>query len=152
MNFAIVVMAIALWSNPAPVMKEKPVMLHAKGTFEVKVTPQKDDVDEKLSRYTLDKQFKGDLEGTSKGQMLAAGSAEGSGVYVAIERVTGTLQGRTGSFILHHRGVMTKGTPSLSVNVAPDSGTGELTGITGAMNIIITEGKHSYEFEYSLPQ
>lgn len=151
MNFAVVIMAIALSSNPAPV-KEKPVMLHARGTFEVKITPQKDDFDEKLTRFTIEKQLSGDLEGTSKGLMLAAGSAEGSGVYVAVEHVTGTLHGRKGSFVLHHRGVMTKGTPSLSVLVAPDSGTGELTGISGTMNIIIEGGKHSYELEYSLPQ
>ena len=126
---------------------------HASGTFEVKLTPQADDKgDPALGRMLIDKQFHGELEGTSKGQMLTAGSAEGSGVYVAVEKVTGTLHGRTGTFILHHTGIMTRKTPQLSINVAPDSGTGQLAGITGKMNIIITNGKHSYEFEYTLPE
>ncbi len=125
----------------------------ASGTFEVKLTPQADDTgDPALGRMLIDKQFHGELEGTSKGQMLTAGSAEGSGVYVAVEKVTGTLHGRTGTFILHHTGIMTRKTPQLSINVAPDSGTGQLAGITGKMNIIITNGKHSYDFEYTLPE
>jgi len=126
---------------------------HASGTFEVKLTPQTDDKgDPALGRMLVDKQFHGELEGTSKGQMLTAGSAEGSGVYVAVEKVTGTLHGRTGTFVLHHSGIMTRKVPQLSINVVPDSGTGQLSGITGKMNIIITNGKHSYEFEYTLPE
>jgi hypothetical protein len=126
---------------------------HASGTFEVKLTPQTDDKgDPALGRMLIDKQFHGELEGTSKGQMLTAGSAEGSGVYVAVEKVTGTLHGRTGAFILHHTGIMTRKTPQLSINVVPDSGTEQLAGITGKMNIIIANGKHSYEFEYTLPE
>ena len=125
----------------------------ASGTFEVKLTPQADDTgDPALGRMLIDKQFHGELEGTSKGQMLTAGSAEGSGVYVAVEKVTGTLHGLTGTFILHHTGIMTRKTPQLSINVVPDSGTGQLAGITGKMNIIITNGKHSYDFEYTLPE
>ena len=126
---------------------------HATGTFEVKLAPQTDEgSDPSLGRMTINKQFHGDLEGTSKGQMLTAGSAEGSGVYVAVEKVTGTLHGRSGTFVLHHTGIMTRKVPQLSINVVPDSGTGQLAGITGKMNIIITNGKHSYEFEYTLPE
>lgn len=100
-----------------------------------------------------DKQYHGDLEGAGKGQMLAAGEAKNSGVYVAIEKVSGTLNGRTGTFILYHTGVMTRGAPQLSITVAPDSGTGQLAGITGKMMInIAPDGKHSYELEYTLPE
>jgi hypothetical protein len=143
----------AYTNSPAAVQKEQVMPTQASGTFEVKLTPQADDTgDPALGRMLIDKQFHGELEGTSKGQMLTAGSAEGSGVYVAVEKVTGTLHGRTGTFILHHTGIMTRKTPQLSINVAPDSGTGQLAGITGKMNIIITNGKHSYDFEYTLPE
>ena len=105
-----------------------------------------------LGRMSIDKHFRGDLEATSVGEMLTAGSAiKGSAVYVAVERVTGTLNGKTGSFALHHTGIMSRGNGELSVVVAPDSGTGELTGLTGEMAIIIADGKHAYEFEYQLP-
>src|SRR4051812_31226085 len=87
-----------------------------------------------LGRSSLDKVFRGDLEGTGKGEMLTAGTGvAGSAVYVAIERVTGTLHGRSGSFALHHTGIMTRGAPALTIQVVPDSGTGELTGITGTL-------------------
>ncbi len=128
---------------------------HASGTFDVKLTPQKDDGgdDVGLGRMSIDKQFHGDLEGTSKGFMLssAATVVKGSGGYVAMERVTGKLKGRAGSFVLQHSGTMTRGTPELSVTVVPDSGTGQLEGLAGKMTIKIDEGKHSYEFEYTLP-
>jgi len=130
-------------------------MSHASGTFDVKITPQTDDKggDPALSRMTFDKQFHGDLEGTSKGQMLAAGDAKTSGVYVAIEKFSGTLKGRSGTFILHHTGLMTRGVPQLSITVAPDSGTGQLAGLTGKLTInIAADGKHSYDFEYTLPE
>ncbi|MGE0130970.1 MAG: DUF3224 domain-containing protein [Blastocatellales bacterium] len=125
---------------------------HASGTFEVKLTPQDDkSEDATLGRMTIDKQFQGDLEGVSKGQMLTAMTAvEGSGVYVAIERVSGTLHGRKGSFALYHTGVMMRGAPQLSVTVVPDSGTDQLVGLAGKMTINITDGKHSYDFEYTL--
>jgi hypothetical protein len=126
---------------------------HAAGTFEVKLTPQpaEKEGDATLGRMTIDKQFHGDLEGTSKGQMLTAGTeVKDSTGYVAIERVTGTLRGRKGSFVLQHSGTMTRGTPQLSVTVVPDSGTGELTGISGKLDIQIAAGKHSYTFDYSL--
>ena len=130
---------------------------HAKGTFEVKLTPQKPDSKEaesaKLGRMSLDKQFHGDLEATSQGEMLGAMTEiKGSAGYVAMERVNGTLHGRSGTFVLQHIGTMTRGVPKLSVTVVPDSGTGDLVGLTGSMNIIIDAGKHSYEFEYSLPE
>lgn len=130
--------------------------VNAQGTFEVKLTPQlPEDKSEgsTLGRMLLDKQFHGDLEAVSHGQVLTGMTAvQGSGAYVAIERVTGTLNGRRGSFILHHLGIMMRGAPTLNVTVVPDSGTGELLGLTGAMTIIIAGGKHSYDFSYSLPE
>ena len=123
----------------------------ASGTFEVKLSPQGPDAhgEAALGRLTIDKQFHGDLDGASKGQMLTAGTdVKGSAVYVAVEKVSGTLHGRSGSFILHHTGVMNRGSASLTVTVVPDSGTGELTGLSGRMQIKVAEGKHFYEFEY----
>jgi hypothetical protein len=136
--------------------KGTPMPAHATGPFEVKLTPQDDKLDPSLGRMTIDKQFHGDLEATSKGQMLTAMSdVKGSAGYVAVERVTGTLTTRNGprkgSFALIHKGLMTRGNPELSVAVVPDSGTGDLVGVTGTMNIIIADGKHSYDFEYTLP-
>jgi hypothetical protein len=134
--------------------KEVLVTNHATGPFEVKLAPQDDQSgDPLLARMTIDKQFHGDLEGGSKGQMLSAGTAvKGSAGYVALEKVTGTLQGRSGSFILQHSATMTRGTPQLSITVVPDSGTGQLAGIAGKMTInIAAGGKHSYDFEYTLP-
>jgi hypothetical protein len=130
-------------------------MAHARGRFEVKLTPQTDEssAGAGLARMTLDKQFHGDLEATSQGQMLSAGTAvQGSAGYVALERVNGTLQGRNGTFVLLHRGVMDRGAPSLTITVVPDSGTDGLTGIAGTMGIEIADGKHSYDFEYQLAQ
>ena len=131
---------------------------HASGAFDVKMAPQKADnaVAEaaNLSRMSLDKQYHGDLEATAKGEMLATSpDAKGSGVYVALERVTGTLKGRSGSFLLHHTGIMRRGVPQLIIEVVPDSGTGQLAGLSGKMNInIAAGGKHSYDFEYALPE
>lgn len=127
---------------------------HAKGAFEVKLTPQEpDDKAEEapIGRMSIDKQFHGDLEAVSKGQMLAAMTAvKGSAGYVAMERVSGTLQGRGGTFVLQHTGTMARGEQQLSVTVVPDSGTGQLAGLTGKMAIIIADGKHLYDFEYQL--
>lgn len=125
------------------------------GEFDVKLNPQKaDNVEAEkagLRRMSLDKRFHGALAATSTGEMSSVMSeVKGSGVYVAIERVTGTLNGPSGSFVLHHRGVMTRGVPQLSVTVAPDSGTGELQGLTGEMAITIADGKHFYKFEYNI--
>jgi uncharacterized protein DUF3224 len=133
--------------------KESAMTHHAKGTFEVKVVPQADDRagDQSLGRLTIDKQFHGDLEGTGVGQMLSGGNAAtGSGGYVAMEKVTGTLQGKSGSFILQHSGTMDKGAYELNVSVVPGSGKGELKGIAGKLTIKIAEGKHLYEFDYTL--
>jgi hypothetical protein len=143
-------------SPAAPSAQKDSAMTHtAKGTFDVKLTPQpSDDKSETpLGRMTLEKQFHGDLEGTSKGEMLtAATTMKGSGAYVAVERVEGTLQGRRGTFQLYHTGVMTRGAPELSVTIVPDSGTGELTGISGKLKIQIDAGKHFYELDYALPE
>jgi hypothetical protein len=133
------------------------VVNHATGTFEVKLTPQKPDNKEAessgVARMSIDKKFSGELEATSTGEMLAAMTAlKGSAGYVAIERVSGTLHGQNGTFFLQHSGTMTRGTPELSVTVVPDSGTGELVGLTGKLAIKIEAGKHSYEFDYTLPE
>ena len=126
---------------------------HASGPFDVKVVPQDDQsADQLLGRLTLDKQYHGDLDATGKGQMLTASTeVKGSGAYVAIERVTGTLKGHTGSFVLQHAGTMIQGVGQLTIIVVPDSGTGQLAGITGKMTInVAPDGKHSYDFEYTL--
>ena len=129
-------------------------MAQARGTFEVKLTPQSNDEEPQgstLGRLSIDKTFRGDLEGTSKGEMLSAGTpTKGSAGYVAVERVTGTLHGRRGSFVPKHDGTMTRGAPELTVRVVPDSGTGDLAGLAGSMRIIVEPGKHSYEMEYTL--
>jgi Protein of unknown function (DUF3224) len=104
-----------------------------------------------LSRMSLDKRFQGDLEGTSKGEMLAAMTdVPGSAGYVAIERIGGSLHGLAGSFVLQHSGTMNRGIPQQVISVVPDSGTGELRGIAGTMMITIAEGRHSYDFEYEI--
>ena len=124
----------------------------ATGTFEVKLTPQDDGPDAPVGRMSLDKQFHGDLAGTSKGQMVMSSSpsVNGSAGYVAIEKVTATLNGHHGTFYLQHSGTMTRGVGELTITVIPDSGTDELAGLRGKMTIIIADGKHSYEFEYEL--
>ena len=104
-------------------------------------------------RLLLDKQYHGDLEATAKGQMLAARTEiKDSAGYVAIERVNGSLRGRSGTFVLQHSGTMTRGAQQLSITVVPDSGTGQLTGLAGNLTIKNAEGKHSYEFEYTLAE
>jgi Protein of unknown function (DUF3224) len=130
------------------------VSTRASGTFEVKLNPLATDESADgapLGRMSIDKQFHGDLRGTSKGEMLTAGTrVKGSAGYVAIERVTGTLHGRSGSFVLQHNGIMTRGAPQLTITVVPDSGTDELVGLAGSMAIEIADGKHFYNFEYLL--
>jgi hypothetical protein len=135
--------------------KETQMLQHATGPFEVKLTPLDPAFkaeDNSIGRYSLDKQFHGALEATSKGEMLSGmGTIKGSGGYVAIERVTGTLDGRTGTFILQHNGTMQNGVYHLNVIVVPDSGAAQLTGLQGTMEIIIKDGKHSYDLTYTLP-
>jgi hypothetical protein len=127
---------------------------HASGAFDVKVTPQKPDTQiaraANLSRLTIDKRFHGDLEGVSKGEMLAVqAEVKGSAGYVAMERVTGKLKGRSGGFVLQHSATMTRGAAATTITVVPDSGTGELKGITGRMSITVAaDGAHSYTFDF----
>jgi hypothetical protein len=129
---------------------------HASGPFDVKVTPQKPDTQiartANLGRLTIDKRFHGDLEASGRGEMLATQSdVKGSAGYVALERVTGKLQGRSGSFVLLHSATMRRGAPETTVTVVPDSGTGELTGLAGSMRIkVAADGSHSYEFDFRI--
>lgn len=127
----------------------------ARGTFEVKLTPQPADAyadGAALGRLTIDKTFAGDLQATSRGQMLTGMSGvKGSAGYVAIERVAGTLAGRRGSFVLQHLGTMDRGAQRLIVAVVPDTGTDELTGLAGTMTIDVSGGGHAYELTYTLP-
>jgi hypothetical protein len=144
-----ILLASVLLASATP---EAKMTNRATGTFEVKVTPQEATESPGVGRMLLDKQFHGDLEATSKGQMLAAMTAvQGSAGYVAIEQVSGKLKGRAGTFVLQHHGIMDRGKPNLSVTVVPDSGTGELAGLSGKMDILIEGGKHSYVFEYQIP-
>jgi hypothetical protein len=126
----------------------------AKGSFTVGMKPQGDPSvadGVSLGRLLLQKRFEGELEASSQVEMLTAMTpVQGSGAYVAIERVTGTLNGKTGSFVFQHAGTMSRGAQQLSISVVPDSGTGDLTGLSGTFRIEIVEGKHSYEFEYQL--
>jgi len=130
--------------------------MRASGTFEVKLSPlMLEDKTEGtlLGRMSLDKVFHGDLEATARGEMLTAGTGvQGSAGYVAIERIHGKLNGRSGTFVLQHTGTMNRGEPSLSITVVPDSGTGQLAELSGKMTINIAEGKHSYEMEYTLAE
>jgi hypothetical protein len=128
-------------------------MKKATGSFEVRIVPQTDREIPMLARMTIDKTFQGDLEATTQGQMLSAGtSIPNSAGYVAIERVEGSLRGKTGSFVLQHSATMNRGQPSLIINVVPDSGTDELTGLSGTLTINRADGKHSYDFDYDLPE
>ena len=124
------------------------------GTFDVKMTPQPTDAAaavDTIGRMLLDKKYHGSLDATGKGQMLAVRTpVEGSAGYVAMELVVGTLDGRSGSFVLQHSGTMTRGAALLLLGVVPDSGTGELVGLSGNMEIIIAEGRHRYRFEYNI--
>jgi hypothetical protein len=146
--------AIAPASQPPTIEEKTRVMPVASGTFEVKLNPQSladTAADALLGRLSIDKQFHGALEGSSRGEMLSARTAvNDSAGYVAIERVNATLDGRKGTFVLQHNGTMTRGQQQLTITIVPDSGTGELVGLTGTMSIRIADGKHFYELQYSL--
>jgi len=125
---------------------------HAKGTFEVKIQPSPPPGIDGVACFSSEKTIHGDLEATSTGKMFSAGDPKaGAAGYVAIESVTGTLDGKRGSFVLQHFATMDSSGPQMTVKVAPGSGTGELKGLSGNFTIIIADGKHSYDFEYSLP-
>lgn len=155
-SLGMIALIVACAATPSAPPTAGATMTHARGSFEVSLKPldpYNRSPDAELARRAIDKQFHGDLEATSQGEMLSAGTpTRGSAGYVAIERVTGTLAGRSGSFTLQHNATMTRGTPYLNIIVVPDSGTGQLAGLSGTMNIIIADGKHSYDFEYSLPE
>ena len=129
-------------------------MNNAHGTFDVKLAPQTpyDSSEGAVGRMTIDKEFQGDLIASSKGEMLAimSSSVKGSAGYVAMEKVNGALQGRKGTFALQHSGTMNRGAQSLTLTVVPDTGTGDLAGLSGSMKIVITDGKHFYDFDYTI--
>jgi len=125
---------------------------HAKGSFDVTITPQDSTPDAPVARMLLYKEFHGDLEAVAHGEMMAAHEPlTGAGVYVAIDRVTGTLDGRSGSFLLAHRGIRNADGQSLDIVIVPGSGTGQLTGITGTVGIEIVGKEHFYSVEYDVP-
>ena len=152
-----IVLGLTLSAFASTTLQQKGAAMtkHASGTFDVTITPQTDDgiSDPTVGRMSIDKQYHGDLDGAGLGQMLTGMAAEvkDSGTYVAIERVRGTLHGRKGTFALAHSGTMTRGAQSLVITVIPDTGTEELTGITGTLTIDIVDGKHFYTFDYTLP-
>jgi Protein of unknown function (DUF3224) len=124
---------------------------HATGSFDVKTQPIVADKSAAISNLSLEKEYHGDLEAKGKGAMLATGSAKGNGAYVALEVVTGKLKGREGSFVLQHTGIATQGTPpQLNITVVPNSGTGQLRTLAGKLTIVVADGKHSYDLEYTL--
>jgi hypothetical protein len=147
----VIALVAAMCVSAGAIQKDAAVTNHAHGAFDVKIMPVTTDAI--LGRMSVAKVLRGDLEGTSTGEMLtAATSVKESAAYVAFERVTGTLQGRRGTFILQHSGTMTRGAQQLTITVVPDSGTDQLAGIAGRMKITIEkDGKHFYDFEYTLP-
>jgi Protein of unknown function (DUF3224) len=147
-------LTLALFGPQSPAQqKETPMPHHAHGTFTVNVKPLTPPPAEGLSRYSIDKQIHGDLEATTKGEMFSGGDPkQGTAGYVAIELVTGTLNGKHGSFALQHSATMDQNGPRMQVIVVPGSGTGELKGIAGAFTIRIESGQHFYDFDYTLPE
>jgi hypothetical protein len=155
-NAFICLVALAASAVTASPPSRESTTMHAEGRFDVKTTPQKaDNPDAEAAgfvRIALDKRYHGAIEGSGKGEMLASGDGVKSGAYVALEKVSGSLDGRKGSFVLMHHAVMVDGAPrDWRVSVVPDSGTDALAGIAGELRIVIASGTHSYEFEYTLP-
>ncbi|WP_229421822.1 DUF3224 domain-containing protein [Massilia aquatica] len=139
---------------PTASAQAAPVLLHASGPFEITIipagTPEKEGRTA-TARMALDKRYAGELAASGEGTMLTAVSdVKGSAAYVAIERVSGTLAGRTGSFVLQHAGTMRGGTSQATITIVPDSGTGELSGISGSLALSVVDGKHFYALEYTL--
>lgn len=154
MGAACIFLVAACAAGPAPTHTEIPMTQHARGTFTVKMAPLAQDAPEGSThgRMSLDKVYAGDLVATGKGEMVAVRTdVPNSAVYVAIERVSGALNGREGAFSLVHRGVMDRGAQELSIAIVPDSGAGALTGITGTLDLKIADGVHSYDISYTLP-
>jgi len=146
---ALLLIAVAGAATAQP--KGPTMTQHARGSFDVKITPQSPTTDPSLGRMDLDKTYHGDLEAHATGTMLTSmGAGQGNAAYVAVERVTGTLAGKTGSFALVHKGIMDAGAQSLQITIVPASGTGELTGISGTLAIDIKDGSHFYTLNYSL--
>jgi hypothetical protein len=152
-SFFTLALVLAALAPPALTQqKEIPMTHHAHGTFTVKVQPLSPAPAEGLSRFSLDKEIHGDLEATSKGEMLGGGDyKQGEAGYVAIELITGTLNGKHGSFALQHSSTMDKSGSKMNIIVVPGSGTGDLKGITGTFTIKIENGQHFYDFDYALP-
>lgn len=145
-------LAAPLAAQSPSIPQEKPMSHHIRGPFDVKLVPQADPDAGAIGRLSIDKQFHGALEAGSKGQMLGfQNAAKDAGGYVALELVSGSLEGRQGSFVLQHNSTMEQGQGQQSIRVAPGSGTGELAGLQGSMVIDIVEGKHFYDFTYTLP-
>lgn len=155
LGFSTVTRSQTASADSKPTSEVATVTLQASGRFDVKLSPQdQDDTSEKsfLGRMSIDKEFHGDLEATSSGQMLGVQtSTPGSAGYVAMELVSGALQGRSGTFVLQHSSTMARGVPRQSVTVVPDSATGQLQGLAGEMTIEVSDGEHHYHFAYTLP-
>lgn len=147
--------SVLLLLGLAPLMiaqKKSPMTNHATGNFTVDLHPLTPAPAEGVSRLSIDKLIHGGLEATSKGEMLSAGDPkQGAAGYVAIEMVTGSLDGKRGTFALQHSATMDQHGSKLSVTIVPGSGTGELKGISGTFDIKIANGQHSYDLEYTLP-
>ena len=154
MRFLLVAVLMASTSLELANSEEGNSAMHrARGTFEVKMKPEPlSEVAAKssIARMSIDKAFHGELEGTSQGEFLASGSPDGSGAYVAMERVTGEVNGKFGSFVLQHAATMVNKVPTMSVTIVPGSGSGELAGVQGSMQILVEAGQHSYDLSYEI--